>query len=122
MYQQDWIMRQVQMLVQFIAKLVWKKDTIEYRVVDENNLSDTDLLYYELEKLLAHSNICEAENLLFERMDKNNNKYLELAINFYQEVNKLTNEDLQAANFGRDEIYFGLNEIIQTFGLPKSPL
>lgn len=117
MYQQDWIMRQIQMLVQFIAKLVWGKDTIEYQVTEQENLSETDLLYYEIERLLAHSQICEAEDLLFEQLDGSNNKYLELAIDFYQKINKLSDKDLENANFSREEIENGLKEIMKLFGL-----
>jgi len=116
-YQKDWLMRQIQMIVQFIARLVWGKDTVEYQVPDQNSLSETDLLYYKIESLLAQSKICEAEDLLYERMDGGNNKYLELAIDFYQKLNKLNDKELENANFSREEIQTGLKGIISEFGL-----
>ena len=122
MYRYDWIAHQIQMLVRFIAKLIWKKDTIEYQVAEQSRLSETDLLYYEIEKLLAHSKICEAENLLHERLDKSNNKYLELAIDFYQKLNNMSDEALENADFSREEIESGLKEIMRIFGLPEFPL
>jgi len=110
-------MRQIQMIVQFIARLVWGKDTVEYQVPEQNNLSETDLLYYEIENLLAQSKICEAEDLLHEHLDGCNNKYLELAIDFYQKINKFSDKDLESANFSREEIQTGLKEIMNVFGL-----
>jgi hypothetical protein len=118
MYRQDWIMQQIAMIVQFIARLVFKKDKIEYSVQDTDNLSETDLLYYEIERLRAKSKICEAEDLLFDRMDVENSRYLELAVDFYQKINWLNDENLKSANFSREEIQEGLNEILRIFGLP----
>ena len=118
MYRYDWILHQIQMLVRFIARLIWNKDTIEYQIAEHNNLSETDLLYFEIEELLAHYKICEAENLLHERLDKNNNKYLELAIDFYLKLNNMSDEALENADFSREEIESGLKEVTRIFGLP----
>ena len=122
MYRYDWIVQQIQMLVRFIARLIWNKDTIEYQIAEHNNLSETDLLYFEIEELLAHYKICEAENLLHERLDKNNNKYLELAIDFYQKLNNMSDEALKNADFSREEIESGLKDIMRIYGLPEFPL
>ena len=111
-------MRQIEILMQFVARLIFKKDRIEYIVHDAGNLLETDLLYYELEKLLTETKICQAEDLLHERIDVGNNKFLELAVDFYRKLNEFSDETLEAANFSREEIYSGLNDIIQIFGLP----
>ena len=118
MYQQDWLMRQIEMLAQFIAKLTWGKDTAYYEVAKQDDLSETDLLYYEIESLLAQSKICEAENLLYERLDGGNNDYFELAVDFYQKINKLSDKELENANFSREEIHSGLKDVMKMFGLP----
>jgi len=118
MYQQDWLCRQIQMLVQFIARLIFRKDNIEYRVLDPYGLTEADRLYYEIERLLAESGICEAENLLFEKIDTGDEKYLELAVDFYQKVNALSDKELQDADFSREEIQTGLIDIMRMFGLP----
>jgi len=43
MYSQDWIMRQIEMLVQFIARMLFGKDYIEYLPEDEYDFSQGDL-------------------------------------------------------------------------------
>ncbi len=118
MYQQDWMMRQIQMLVQFVAKLFWGKDFIEYQIEDDNHLSQTDCLYKDLKVLLENRELCKAEDLLFEHLEKDNQDYLKLAIDFYQSINELDDPELEAANFSREEIKSGLDEIMRVFGLP----
>jgi len=119
MFQQDWVLQQVKTLVLFIARLVFKKDKIEYQITDPENLTETDRVYYEINALLARSRICEAEDLLFEKMDRGDLEYLKLAADFYQRINGWSDEELEAADFSRDEIYSGLGDIMQEFGLPK---
>jgi len=119
MFQQDWIVQQIQMLVQFIAKLVFKKNTVEYQIADYDNLTDTDRVFLDINKLLDDNNICDAEDLIFEKVEEDNLEYLKLAVDFYQRISVWNDEELEAADFSRDEIYSGLGDIMQIFGLPK---
>lgn len=112
MFQQDWVLRQIEMLVQFMARTVFHKDFIQYEIEDETNLTDTDTLYVKLRKLISEHRICEAEDLLYENLDEKNPAYLKLALDFYQTINHLTDEELEASNFSRQEINDGLNEIL----------
>ena len=47
-YEQDWLMKQIQILVRFIAKTVFKKDTDEFSEIIEKSASGADILYKEL--------------------------------------------------------------------------
>ena len=49
-FQDDWMLRQIEMIAHFVAKVVFQKDTVEYEVTDE--LSNTDLLHNKLDKLI----------------------------------------------------------------------
>jgi len=122
MYQQDWISRQIQTLVHFIARVIFKKDNIEYRIFDPYDLTEADRLYYEIGRLTEEFKICEAENLLFEKIDAHDDNYLKLAVDFYQKVNALSDKELKDADFSRDEIQSGLVDIMRMFGLPAIPL
>lgn len=117
MFQQDWVMRQVEMLVQFVARTVFHKDAIDYGITDEANLSQRDLLYKKLKKLIAERKICEAENLLFENLDADDLGYLELALDFYQTINQLSNDELEAHNYTRGEINDGIHEVMRKFDI-----
>lgn len=110
-------MKQIQSMIQLIAKVFFKKDTIKYEIVDETNITQTDLLHKELVGLLNSLRINEAENLLFERIRTNDLNYLAVALDFYRRINELNDEELEEADFSRDEIKSGLEEISKMFGL-----
>ena len=59
-----------------------------------------------LEKVNA-GDICGAEDLLFAESDPGDRRYLELAVDFYARLNDLTDAQLEAAGFGRDELEGG---------------
>ena len=119
MIHQEWIVQQIQMLTQFIAKLFFGKDFIEYQIADFENLSETDRLFNKMNDLLKKNKICEAENLLFDSIDTSNRIYLELAVDFYERINRWNDAELEGANFSWDEVYSGLVDIMQKFGIPN---
>jgi len=104
MYQQDWMMRQIESMVQMIARIIFRKDAPTYEFMNEMNYTKADLYYKELLELLNSSKINEAENLLFERIESNDTNYLMIAVDFYNRLNKLRDEQLEKSNFFRDEI------------------
>jgi hypothetical protein len=121
-YENDWVMRQINMLVQFAARVIFHKDTVEYDIEDESNLTDTDDLYLKIQKLLQEGKICEAEDLLFENQS-DTEAYLTLALDFYQKLSKMSDEELEQHNFSRQEIYDGLKEVLFRFkGMPELPV
>lgn len=111
MYQEDWVIRQIQNMVQMIAKLVFNKETTEYEIIDEANQTETDRLHIRLVDLLCGLKINEAENLLFESMKSGNLDYLLVAVDFYARLNEIDEADLVKNNFSRDEMESGLEEI-----------
>jgi len=118
MYQEDWLMRQIGSIVKLIAKLVFKKDTINYEIINEVANTETDLLYKQLIELLNSLQINEAENLLFKSIKTNDLNYLKIAIDFYSRLNQLSKEQLKEGNFSREEIRSGIEDISKMFGVP----
>lgn len=116
-FKQDWVMRQVETLVQFVARTIFHKDSISYDIIDEANLSQADLLYKKLKEFISERKICEAENLLFENLDVDDNSSLALALDFYQTINRMTDDELEAHNFSRQEISDGVREIMHKFNI-----
>ncbi len=114
-FQDDWMLRQIETIAQFVAKVVFQKNTIKYEVTDE--LNNTDILYEKINHLIKEGKICQAENILFENIEYND-KYIELAADFYQKINALNDKQLEAADFSRDEIYEGLVEIMAKLNVP----
>jgi hypothetical protein len=118
MFEDDWLMSQIRLLAAAIAKVVFRKETVTYEIKDEEDLSDTDELYLYLNTLLESGEINEAEDALFEDMTPGDQSLLLLAVDFYQRLNQLTDDELLLRHFSRAEIYEGLMEAQRIFGIP----
>ena len=116
MYKKDWLLNQIDDFVEFLAKVFLNQTTTEY--LPENIVNSTsDELYNSLDRLICEKKINEAENLLFDKIEVQNPKHLAIAINFYGKLNKLPDETLEEANYSREEINQGLNDILDKFGI-----
>lgn len=118
MFEEDWMMRQVENMVNFLTAMALKKKSSKYQVLNNDSSKDTDTLHLKLIELISSGKINEAENLLFENIDKNNKRYLEVAIDFYSRLNDLDNKTLEKDGFSREEIEEGLKDIAEMFGYP----
>ena len=107
-FQQDFIMRQIELIARYIAESVFKKKSTEYKIIEKENLSDTDKLHNKLVNLINENKINEAEDLLFDSLDLDNKKYLEVAIDFYSRLTKLDDATLELNDFTKEEIAEGL--------------
>lgn len=116
-YEQDWLMKQIQMLVRFIAKTVFKKDTDEFSEIIEKSASGADILYKELLMLLEKGEICKAENYLYDSIDVSNKYHLAVAMDFYTRLNLLSESELELGDFSREEIKDGIKNITALFGM-----
>lgn len=117
MYQEDWIMRQIKLLTTAIAKIAFGKDVAVYEILDNTDQSATDELYLYLLRLIGDGKINEAEDLLFQSLNPDNPDMLLLALDFYQRLNTLCDEELEQKNFSRREIHDGLRDVEARYGL-----
>ena len=115
-YEKDWFMMQIKMMVQVVANLFLGKDTEPYKIEDEEHLTEADALYRDLKALTVTGKINEAENLLFDSIVPGREDILEVALDFYASLNLLTDEELEAADFSREEIKSGLEDAIEACG------
>ncbi len=116
-YEQDWLGRQIQMLVRFVAKTVFKKDTDEFTELIEKSASGADILYKELLVFLQAGEICKAENHLYDSIDAGNRYHFAVAVEFYSLLNKMSDEELEKGDFSREEIKDGLKNVSSVFGV-----
>lgn len=117
MFQNDYIMRQISALVQFLSMLLFGKTVPLYEKLDEQNPTQGDLLHDALIRLLEHNRINEAENLLFEYLDEGMSGMLNVVLDFYHRLNILSDEQLAKAEFSRDEIDTGLRDALKRCGM-----
>ena len=116
--QQDWLMRQIEMMIAAVAQLLLGKDGKGYKLYEELK---SDELAQELKDLLTEGRLGEAEDLLFLRLDEMDDaadqSILAAAIDFYRQANQLSDQELENQGFTRSELLEGLNEVIERYGL-----
>ncbi len=117
MFQNDYIMRQIASLVQFVSMLVFGKAVPLYEKQDEQNPTQGDLLHDTLLHLLEQNHINEAENVLFEHLEGGTEGMLNVALDFYHRLSIFSDEQLAKAGFSRDEIDTGFRDALKMSGM-----
>lgn len=116
-FQNDWIMRQIEMLIQFIVRTLFGRDSMEYELSDPEERSDTDALFIKINRLIEKNSFSEAEDVLFESYIPDNESYIRLGIDFYQRLNRVDRETLEKNNFSQEEIYEGIRDFLKLCGI-----
>lgn len=116
-FQDDWILRQIEIIARYVANLVFHKNSVSYTFESSEMLSEMDQLHLILDRFIQEGRVGEAEDLLFENMQMTD-KYIELATDFYTRLNRMTDTELEAADFSRDEVYDGYVDILTKLGVP----
>lgn len=114
-FQQDFIMRQIELITKFIAEKIFNKSSAEYDIIEKVNLSDGEDLHNKLIRMIQEDKINEAEDLLFEKMDTDDKEYLKVALDFYSRLSKLDDDKLKKNNFSKEEISQGLSDVTKKF-------
>lgn len=118
-YHQDWLMRQVEAISTMLGYILFGKAstkvTVEPTAVTH---SGGDELYLMLQALVRQGQICKAEDLLCEALETPSDEVLRAAKRFYDDLNRLSDQTLREANFSREEIYEGLQEVCRVFEIP----
>lgn len=109
-FSEDWFIRQIEML---IAALI---DAIFEHKPSENPYTAEQITVNDL---IDKNKICEAENFLFEtakqKGNENNGEFLVTVLDFYQRINCMSEEELNAAGFSHDEIKQGLVDFFSKY-------
>lgn len=117
MYHHDWLMRQINTMIQLLGRILFKKDNMEFSIQDESNSSEIHLLHETLISLINEEKINDAEDLLFENIDVNDLIYMKVAMDFYDRLNRLSEDKLENADFSRDEIRSGLEDVMNLYSI-----
>ena len=116
MLTEDWMMRQVDALARSIAYLVFQKDSTDYVPGGTAEDAALDELHRRLLEKVNAGDIGGGGSALAES-NPGDRRYLELAVDFYARLNDLTDAQLEAAGFGRDELEEGLRDMAGRFGV-----
>lgn len=110
----DWMERQIEAIGNTFAAILFGKDKVKTILdVDEENDSATemedDILERMVKKHLADKNFNEAENIIFDSIEKQKTaRRFELALNFFNEANEYSEEVLNSLNYSHEEIEEGI--------------
>ncbi len=115
MLKQDYIMRIIHEMVRTLLKLLFgiDEERTEEIVFSDARLGD---VYQRLRALAAEGRINEAENLLWEQMDGQGLEPFQMAVLFYDYLNTFTDEELEQADYSREEISEGLLAAAKQYG------
>ncbi|NLY45052.1 MAG: hypothetical protein GX053_03555 [Tissierella sp.] len=110
-------MRQINTMIQLLGRILFKKDNVKFNIQDESNSTEIQLLYENLLGLINEGKINEAEDLLFENISVDDLIYMKVALDFYDRLNRLDEDELENADFSRDEIRSGLEDVMDLYSI-----
>lgn len=116
MFEQDYIMRLIKEMIRALLKLLFNIDSQSPALELLENKEEKDILESMLDMIDA-GKINEAENRLYDIIDVADLDSLEIALLFYSYCNDKTDEFLEANDFSRAEIKWGLEYVTDAFGL-----
>lgn len=114
MFEQDYLTRQIQQMIRALLKVLFRleEETREKDQIEKwEPVRGTRLL-----KMVDEGKLNEAENLLYEELDTKNPEDLKLALGFYEYLNELDEDTLEALDFSREEIQLGIETVLKKFG------
>jgi hypothetical protein len=114
-FQSDYLLRQIEMLAGFIARVVFGKESTSFAPDFSPTGREADALYLRLCALLDALKLNEAENLLFEKLDGVDFTILEVALAFYGLLNGLDDAELLQGGFTRAEVDRGLRDAARLY-------
>lgn len=118
MFQEDYIMRQIEGMTAVLARVLFRKDAPQYELPRQvQQYAQEDHLHLQLLSLLGQGKIKEAEELLFDALDGKNMRVLEIAVDFYSRANEFGDEYLAGRGVTREELEKNLQKAVDLYGI-----
>lgn len=122
MYEQDFIMREINLMVRMIAKLVFRKDYKQdsalwlevFGTLRDRNGEPDDLI-----RLINEKRLKEVEAVLNMRIQQRNLDDLQVGLAFYEYVSNLSPEELEQSDYKPEDAAAGLKHLLQIYGLEQ---
>lgn len=119
MITEDYILRMIQEMGQMLARILGSDALDPTDQVQPETLHAGDGLGFleELKALCSHGQVNLAEDRLFEELDFSAPSALVTVLGFYEYVNSFSDQQLEAWGYSREEIYQGLADCGERFGV-----
>lgn len=112
----DWILKQIEMMRTVLDTMATSGGKKNKEEKLPSTQQEATTLQYALHLLLQDKRINEAEDLLFENLDRSKTHMAIVAAHFYEELNQWTDQELEENNFSREEIAIGLKDVCDELG------
>lgn len=116
-YEQDYILRQIEILMQGIRRVFFGKREKGAAAFAVSGALPGALWYTHVLERLEAGDINGAENLLFALMDPGEPQGLLAALDFYNRLRRIPEERLLESGFSLDEVEQGLLDAAALYGL-----
>jgi hypothetical protein len=110
-------MDQLYQMTALLAKALFKKESpiIPEGAFPEN--SEPGIILARIRQLVDEHKINTAENLLFDVFDKQKPYFIAIGLELYARLSEMSDETLEEADFSRDEIKDGINDMLNFYGV-----
>lgn len=116
-FEKDYFMRMIQNIVRFLMQLITGKSQFDYEIKDTENPTACDDTYARIIAMADSGRINEAENLLYQNLEPDNQDYLLMGISFYNHINDYKDDFLEAHSYTREEIETGIRYLAGEYGI-----
>lgn len=110
----DYIMRMIHEAIRMLVKMVLGIDLDKREEAEVEK--EIEEKYRKLTALADEGRINEAENLLVDGLDAKNKQDFQLALFFYEHLNRMDNAFLEKSNFSRQEVADGVRYVVSMYG------
>ena len=115
-------MRVIRDMVRFISTMAFGRTDLMVDIdaankAESGSVPPSTLVYADMLKLLEQGDINGAEDMLYEKLDTSDSGYLEAGLAFYHKLTDISDDELEAQNYSREEIMDGLRELSDRFGI-----
>lgn len=117
MLKDDYLAHDTDVLARTIVRLVLCKDQTDYTPTGLAADAEADGLWFALDQLIKTGDFNGAEDLLYEKADESDLRYLAIAVDFYSHLNTCSDRELEAGGFTREEVGEGLRDMAHKFGV-----
>lgn len=115
MFEEDYVMRIIKEIVRAILKLLFNIDIETPTAILLEEEEEKELLN-RLNEMIDAGQINDAENLIYEMVERKDRKDLKLVLLFYSYLNEKSDEFLEEHNFSRKEVQEDLKFVLSQYG------
>ena len=118
-YQDDWLTFEATAYFSSMSRVLFNSDRIWYGLGKPENIL-TDVVHGKITELFLKQKYCEAEDYLYDNFEAGSKVWLLVALDFYQKLNELSDEELEKGGFPRTEILPGIKGLVSRSGFDES--